>query len=122
MSLIYVFNLLIFQSPMLPVKILVVLFSFVNLGQMFMMSSGNIEKTRLTRLLKFFHIDFNIYPGFTLSIIIFFILIFAVFAFLKHFTNYKEHYSSFFSFLICINFLASFLAVIFNFFLYFMKG
>ncbi len=107
---------------MAPVKILVVLFSLVNVGQIVMMSGGNVEKVRLTRLLKNLNIDFNIYPGFTISIFIFFVLIFAIFAFLKHYSNYKEHYSSMLRFLIVVNLLVAFVAVCFNFFIYFLKG
>lgn len=107
---------------MTPVKILVVLFTLANAGQFALMAGGIGETSRLIRILQKFHIDFFPYPGFTLSIIVFVVLIFALFSFFRHFINYKEHYSAFFRFLILANFFASILAVIFNFYLYFIKG
>jgi len=107
---------------MVPVKILIFLFSVVNLGQVIMMFGGGIEKPRLTELLSFFNIAVDAFPGFTISISTFILLVFALFAFFMHFINYKEHYSAFFRFLILANFFVSIIAVIFNFYLYFVKG
>lgn len=107
---------------MAPVKILVILFSLANAGQFVLMSGSGTEKTRLIRLLEKIHIEFIPYPGFVISIIIFVILIFAFFAFFYHYINFKEHYSSFFRFLISVNLIASVIAVIVNFYLYFIRG
>jgi hypothetical protein len=107
---------------MAPVKILILLFSIVNIGQVIMMFGGGIEKPRLSELLSIFHIEVDAFPGFTISITTFILLILALFAFFMHFINYKEHYSAFFRFLILANFFIAFIAVIFNFYLYFLKG
>lgn len=107
---------------MAPVKILIFLFSVINIGQVIMMFGGGIEKPRLTVLLNLFHIEVDAFPGFTISIGTFVLLVFAFFAFFMHFINYKEHYSAFFRFLIIANFFVSFIAVLFNFYLYFLKG
>ena len=107
---------------MVPIKILILLFSIVNIGQVVMMFGGGIEKPRLTELLSLFNIEVDVFPGFTISITTFILLIFAFFAFFMHFINYKEHYSAFFRFLIIANYFVAFIAVIFNFYLYFLKG
>ena len=107
---------------MTPIKILILLFSVVNIGQVIMMFGGGIEKPRLSELLSMFHIEVDIFPGFTISITTFILLIFMLFAFFMHFINYKEYYSAFFRFLILANFFVAFIAVIFNFYLYFIRG
>ncbi len=107
---------------MAPIKILIILFSFVNVGQVVMMFGGSIEKPRLTKLLSLFNIEVDIFPGFTISITVFILLILTFAAFFMHYINYREHYSAFFRFLILANFFVSVIAVIFNFYLYFLKG
>jgi hypothetical protein len=86
------------------------------------MVKGDVGKTRLVRVLEKFNIEFDLFPGFVISILIFIVLIIAFFAFFNHYINYKEHYSSFLRFLICGNLFASILAVMLNFYLYFIKG
>jgi len=107
---------------MVPIKILILLFSAVNMGQVVMMFGGGIEKPRLTELLSIFNVEVDAFPGFTISITTFILLVFALFAFFNHFINYKEYYSAFFRFLIIANFFVTFIAVIFNFYLYFLRG
>ncbi|MBS1493280.1 MAG: hypothetical protein JST55_07210 [Bacteroidetes bacterium] len=105
---------------MAPVKILAVLFTLANAGQFALMVKGGADKTRLVRLLEKFHIEFDLFPGFVISILIFVVLLFAIFSFFNHYINYKEHYSSFFRVLICGNLIASIIAVMLNFYLYFL--
>ncbi|MBS1514670.1 MAG: hypothetical protein JSS63_06545 [Bacteroidetes bacterium] len=108
---------------MAAIKILVVLFSLVNAGQLVLMSTGGAEKSRLTRILEMMNLNaLNVFPGLTVSIIVFVLAIFTFFAFLKHYITYKEHYSSLLSFLIVANILLSFAIVGFNFFFYFFGG